>query len=95
VIHSASNALAIRLASTLLRLTETPHSTATVNGALSIHISQTDLAAMIPASRAKVNRCLREWERRYLTQYHHGSLTILNRTALESVALGYSRLIVQ
>lgn len=95
VIHSASSALSIRLASTLLRLTETPHSTATVNGALRIHISQTDLAAMIPASRAKVNRCLREWERRYLTQYDRGSLTILNRTALESVALGYSRLIVQ
>ncbi|RWN95995.1 MAG: Crp/Fnr family transcriptional regulator, partial [Mesorhizobium sp.] len=67
VIHSASNALSIRLASTVLRLTETPHSTANVNGALSIHISQTDLAAMIPASRAKVNRCLREWERRDLT----------------------------
>jgi CRP/FNR family transcriptional regulator, cyclic AMP receptor protein len=88
VIHSAANALSIRLASTLLRLTERPHSTATMDRALSIHISQTDLAAMVPASRAKVNRCLREWERRSLTQYDHGSLTILNRAALESVARG-------
>jgi CRP/FNR family cyclic AMP-dependent transcriptional regulator len=88
VIHSAASALSIRLASTLLRLIERPHSTATVDRALSIHVSQTDLAAMVPASRAKVNRCLREWERRYLTQYDHGSLTILNRDALKSVALG-------
>ncbi|WP_192177382.1 Crp/Fnr family transcriptional regulator [Mesorhizobium amorphae] len=88
VIHSAASALSTRLASTLLRLTERPHSMATVDGTRSIHISQTDLAAMVPASRAKVNRCLREWERRHLTQYDHGSLTILNRAALESVALG-------
>jgi CRP/FNR family cyclic AMP-dependent transcriptional regulator len=88
VIHSAASALSIRLASTLLRLTERRHSMATVDRFLSIHISQTDLAAMVPASRAKVNRCLREWERRSLTQYDHGSLTILNRAALESVALG-------
>ncbi|WP_353646444.1 Crp/Fnr family transcriptional regulator [Mesorhizobium sp. WSM2239] len=88
VIHSAASALSIRLASTLLRLTERRHSTATVDRALSIHVSQTDLAAMVPASRAKVNRCLREWERRYLTQYDHGSLKILNHDALKSVALG-------
>ncbi|MER8726697.1 Crp/Fnr family transcriptional regulator [Mesorhizobium sp. M0904] len=88
VIQSAASALSTRLASTLLRLTERPHSTTTVDRALSIHISQTDLAAMVPASRAKVNRCLREWERRYMTRYDHGSLTILNRAALESVALG-------
>ena len=88
VIHSAASALSTRLASTLLRLTGRPHSMATVDRARSIHISQTDLAAMVPASRAKVNRCLREWERRHLTQYDHGSLTILNRAALESVALG-------
>ena len=88
VIHSAASALSTRLASTLLRLTERPHSVATMDRARSIHISQTDLAAMVPASRAKVNRCLREWERRHLTQYDHGSLTILNRAALESVSLG-------
>jgi CRP/FNR family transcriptional regulator, cyclic AMP receptor protein len=88
VIHGAAGSLSIRLASTLLRLTERPHSTATEDRAPIIHVSQTDLAAMVPASRAKVNRCLREWERRYLTQYDHGSLTILNRDALRSVALG-------
>jgi CRP/FNR family transcriptional regulator, cyclic AMP receptor protein len=88
VIHNAANALSIRLASTLLRLTEGAHSTATVDRALSIHVSQTDLAAMVPASRAKVNRCLRDWGRRYLTQYDNGLLTILNRDGLKSVALG-------
>jgi CRP/FNR family cyclic AMP-dependent transcriptional regulator len=88
VVHSAASSLSIRLASTLLRLTERRHSSASADRALSIHVSQTDLAAMVPASRAKVNRCLREWERRYMTQYDHGSLTILNRDALKSVALG-------
>jgi CRP/FNR family transcriptional regulator, cyclic AMP receptor protein len=88
VIDGAASSLAIRLASTLLRLTEEPHSTATEDRAPSIHVSQTDLAAMVPASRAKVNRCLRAWQRRYLTQYDHGSLTILNRDALKSVAHG-------
>jgi CRP-like cAMP-binding protein len=95
VIDSAASALSVRLASTLLRLTGRPQSTDTVGKDPSIHISQTDLAAMVPASRAKVNRCLRAWERRYLTQYDHGSLTILDRSALESVALGELPLIVQ
>jgi CRP-like cAMP-binding protein len=88
LIHSAGGSLSIRLASTLLRLTESPHSMAAEGRVPSIHVSQTDLAAMVPASRAKVNRCLREWERRYLTQYDRGSLTILNRDGLRSVALG-------
>ncbi|UVK37391.1 Crp/Fnr family transcriptional regulator [Mesorhizobium sp. AR10] len=39
VIHSAASALSTRLASTLLRLTERPHSMATVDRARSIHIS--------------------------------------------------------
>ncbi|MET3594439.1 CRP-like cAMP-binding protein [Mesorhizobium shonense] len=85
VIHTAASALSTRLATTLLRLTESPRGMTSMDR---IDISQTDLAAMVPASRAKVNRCLREWERRYLTQYDHGSLTILNRAGLAAVALG-------
>lgn len=88
VIDGAAGSLSVRLASTLLRLTERPNSAAAQNRAPTIRVSQTDLAAMVPASRTKVNRCLRDWQRRYLTQYDHGSLTILDRDALKSVALG-------
>jgi CRP/FNR family transcriptional regulator, cyclic AMP receptor protein len=89
VIEGTSHTLAIRLAITLLRITKKPHGIAIV-GAEPQHIrlSQTDLAAMVPASREKVNRCLREWERRALVQCQQGSLKILNREALKFIALG-------
>jgi CRP/FNR family cyclic AMP-dependent transcriptional regulator len=89
VIQSAANTLSVRLANTLLRITDEPRDIADFDAeSQSIRLSQTDLAAMVPASREKVNRCLREWERRDLTQYDNGSLTILDRDGLKSVALG-------
>jgi CRP/FNR family transcriptional regulator, cyclic AMP receptor protein len=81
VIEATAHALSVRLASTILRITEEP-----LNGQQCLRISQTDLAAMVPASREKVNRCLREWERRALIQYDHGLLRILNRGVLKSMA---------
>ena len=81
VIEATAHTLSVRLASTILRITEE-----SLNGQQCLRISQTDLAAMVPASRAKVNRCLREWERRALIQYDHGLLRILNRGVLKSIA---------
>ncbi len=88
VIESATHTLSVRLASTILRITdEQPNSSVRDTGRQSIRVSQTDLAAMVPASREKVNRCLREWERRALVRFDRGLLTIINRGALKSIAL--------
>ena len=92
VIQSTANTLSMRLASTLLRITRERQNAANANAQTQrIRLSQTDLAAMVPASREKVNRCLREWERRDLTQYDNGSITILDRNGLTSIALGERR----
>jgi CRP/FNR family cyclic AMP-dependent transcriptional regulator len=89
VIQGTANTLSMRLASTLLRITTERHNAANAYAKTQrIRLSQTDLAAMVPASREKVNRCLREWERRDLTQFDNGSITILDRNRLTSIALG-------
>ncbi len=81
--------LPMRLATTLLRIMKDPHGVeVSEHEPQTIHLSQTDLAAMVPASREKVNRCLREWQRRQIIQYDHGFLTIVNRDCLKSIALG-------
>ena len=81
VIEATAHTLSVRLATTILRITEEP-----LNGQQCLRISQTDLAAMVPASQEKVNRSLREWERRALIQYDRGLLQILNRGVLKSIA---------
>jgi CRP-like cAMP-binding protein len=92
VIDGTANLLPSRLAATLLRILNDPHGIeVSERGPPTIHLSQTDLAAMIPASREKVNRCLRSWQRRKITLYDHGSLKILNREALMSIAAGSRR----
>ena len=92
VIDATASLLPARLASTLLRVAADPHGIQ-LSGVdpVTIHISQTDLAAMVPASREKVNRCLREWQRRRITRYENGGVTILNFDALESIALHSQR----
>jgi CRP/FNR family cyclic AMP-dependent transcriptional regulator len=81
--------LPMRLAKTLLRIMKDPHGIeVSRHEPRAIHLSQTDLAAMVPASREKVNRCLHEWQRRQIIQYNHGLLTIVNRDRLKLIALG-------
>ena len=88
VIEATAHTLSVRLASTILRITDEPLNSSVLDaGRQCLRVSQTDLAAMVPASREKVNRCLREWERRALVRYHHGLLTILDRGALRCIAL--------
>lgn len=88
VIEATAQTLSVRLASTILRIIEEPLNSSVLDaGQQCLRVSQTDLAAMVPASREKVNRCLREWKRRALVQYDHGLLTILDRGALKRIAL--------
>jgi CRP-like cAMP-binding protein len=88
VIEATAPTLSVRLASTILRITEEPLNSSVLDaGQQRLRVSQTDLAAMVPASREKVNRCLREWKRRALVQYDHGLLTILDRGALTCIAV--------
>jgi CRP-like cAMP-binding protein len=78
----ASASISFRLANALLRLgqLDSPFPQAQIN------ISQHELASMLPASREKVNRCLRYWERSRIVHLAPGSITITNPRALHDYA---------
>jgi CRP/FNR family transcriptional regulator, cyclic AMP receptor protein len=94
LINLAKLSVSSRLANTLLRLSngETQYGT---DGAQfdrdpmmrTINLSQHELASMLPASREKVNRCLREWERSRIVDLAPGSITITNPRALHAYAV--------
>lgn len=84
IISSAGGSLMSRLAQTLLRLSMIYG----VDGgdADLMTISQHELAATVPASREKVNQCLRRLRESKIIAGSHGTIRILNRSALESHA---------
>ena len=81
----ASVSIPSRLANALLRLycaeSQCGRMVTTIN------ISQHELASMLPASREKVNRCLREWERSRIVDLSPGAITITNPRALYEYAV--------
>jgi len=86
IVSNAALSLQSRLASALLRLyaddgNETSDSDELI-------ISQHDLAATLPASREKVNQCLRRLRENKIIDGAHGKIRILNRNALEAYAEG-------
>lgn len=74
-----------RLANALLRLSSAEDHCG--RAANRINISQHELASMLPASREKVNRCLREWERSRIVDLSPGLITITNPRALHEYAV--------
>ena len=87
IISNAASSLQSRLASTLLRLSAVYGKDAANNGDELI-ISQNDLAATLPASREKVNQCLRRLREGKIIDGGQGKIRILNRKALEACANG-------
>jgi CRP/FNR family transcriptional regulator, cyclic AMP receptor protein len=73
-----------RLANALLRLSAVENQCGRADNV--INISQHELASMLPASREKVNRCLREWERGQIVNLAPGTITITNPRALHEYA---------
>ena len=86
IIANAGSCLQSRLASTLLRLS-TVYGRDT-NNPDELVISQHELAAILPASREKVNQCLRHMRARRVIGGTQGKIHILNRKALEAYAHG-------
>jgi CRP-like cAMP-binding protein len=84
IISNAGSSLQARLASTLLRLSNIYAKEADGNDELTI--SQQDLAATLPASREKVNQCLRRLRESKVIDGAQGKIRILNRKALEEYA---------
>jgi CRP/FNR family transcriptional regulator, cyclic AMP receptor protein len=81
----AQMSISSRLASTLLRLSSTSQSDKEYLAA--VNISQHELASMLPASREKVNKCLREWKRSRIVDLEPGIITITNPQALHAYAI--------
>ena len=87
IIANAASTLQARLASTLLRLSAV-YGKDSANSGNELTISQNDLAATLPASREKVNQCLRRLRECKIIDGGQGRIRILNRKALEACANG-------
>lgn len=87
LISNAGANLKQRLARTLLRLSALYRMDAQNSGD-ELVISQHDLAATLPASREKVNQCLRRLREGKVVDGAQGKIRILNRKALEAYAEG-------
>ncbi|RUM22976.1 Crp/Fnr family transcriptional regulator [Rhizobium vallis] len=87
LISNAGSNLRQRLARTLLRLSAVYRMDAQNSGD-ELTISQHDLAATLPASREKVNQCLRRLREDKVVDGAQGKIRILNRKALEAYAEG-------
>jgi CRP/FNR family transcriptional regulator, cyclic AMP receptor protein len=77
--------LPVRLAKMMLRLLESPDSSAAAKGG-KIGFSQRELANMVGGTRESVNRCLRNWQRSGIVQISEGSIVVMNQDALEDMA---------
>jgi CRP-like cAMP-binding protein len=51
-----------------------------------IQFSQRELASMVGGTRETVNKCLRKWQSSGIVQVTEGSILVLNRSALETLA---------
>ncbi|RUM07632.1 Crp/Fnr family transcriptional regulator [Rhizobium chutanense] len=92
IISNAGSNLRQRLAWTLLRLSSL-YRTDAQNSGDELIISQHDLAATLPASREKVNQCLRRLRESKVVDGTQGKIRILNRKALEAYAEGETSLV--
>jgi CRP-like cAMP-binding protein len=77
--------LPVRLAKMMLRLLESPDSSAAAKGG-KIGFSQRELANMVGGTRESVNRCLRNWQRSGIVQISEGTIVVMNQDALEDMA---------
>jgi CRP/FNR family transcriptional regulator, cyclic AMP receptor protein len=74
--------LPIRLAKTILRITEnSPHVQAE-----KVRYSQRELASMVGGTRESVNKCLRKWQSGGIVKVSDGWLAIIDRASLENIA---------
>lgn len=87
IVSNAAASLQSRLASVLLRLCVV-YGNETTRGPDELTISQHDLAATLPASREKVNQCLRRFREKKIIEAAQGKIHVLNRRALEAYAEG-------
>src|SRR6266536_3414832 len=78
--------LPARLAKAFLRIIyEKPDSRS--RGPLPVsRLSKRKLGCLIGATRERVNKCLREWQRRGIVRIEDGRITVLNQRRLEEVA---------
>ena len=87
LIFLAKMSISARLADTLLKLSSTETRQKKNANPTIVNVSQYEIASMLPASREKVNRCLRTWERSRIVHLSPGTITITNPRALHEYAL--------
>lgn len=87
IVAGAGSSLVARVAGTLLRLAAI-YKKHMPEKAGELAISQHELAAMVPASREKVNQCLRRLREHNIIGGTQGKIRIINTSALQSYAEG-------
>jgi CRP/FNR family transcriptional regulator, cyclic AMP receptor protein len=78
--------ISVRLAKVLLSLTTPRDRRGEDNRVLRVALSQRELGSMIGASRERVNRCLKEWQRKGFIQLKTRSITIVAPQAIKEIA---------
>jgi CRP/FNR family transcriptional regulator, cyclic AMP receptor protein len=78
-----------RLANAIMQLAETCGHADGERLEIKTHLTQTDLAAMVGASRETVNKCLGSYEKQGLLEYRRGHITVLRPDRLRRrIAIG-------
>jgi CRP/FNR family transcriptional regulator, cyclic AMP receptor protein len=77
--------LSSRLAKALVRLAERDGS---INAKQKLTITQLELSQMVGMSRESINKQLRAWARRKLVRLERGGIIMLDKEALDEIALG-------
>lgn len=78
--------LPARLAHALLRFASAEERS-TSGAALRVELSQGELGKICGAGRESINKCLGGWQRRGIVQTENGVIIVMNRTALEELAI--------
>ena len=78
--------LPTRLAKALLRFA-VAEKHPTGRGALRVELSQGELGNICGSSRESINKCLGGWQRRGIIQIENGVILVMNRTALDELAV--------
>jgi CRP/FNR family cyclic AMP-dependent transcriptional regulator len=78
--------LPARLAKAFLRIIDEKADPRSHGSLPIIRVPQRELGNLIGATRERVNKCLREWQRRGIVRIEDGRITLVDQRRLEEVA---------
>lgn len=78
--------LPVRLAKMILRIISDQTSSEASATSSTVRFSQGELANMLGGTRERVNKCIAGWQRERIVKASSGTITVLNKSALERIS---------